>query len=482
MEQTTFTFISWLRKHRALITFSLILHLVAAFFSIGFLHPDEHFQNFEFMMARWKGLGTDHLPWEFAAKMRPWLLPSLIGASTFIFPKNIFALETSWRIISGLFSFFSLFYFLYHASLRRQHERFAVTMACLFFWFLPFVHVRVSGEGFGSAIFILGLIPFFSRRSRPSLATFFLSGLALGAGIQFRYHLGFMLISLFFFERKKLKELSLCLLGIIFATLIGVALDSYAYQELTLAPWNYITENIFKDKASHFGTSPWYWYFTRIHTTLYPPVSIFVMASFLWQWITKTRSLISALTLPFFIVHSLVGHKEMRFLIPMIPFAVIIGAQFYGWLLRSFKLFAPKTWRTVALIILIGSSLAATYSSIKPASNDYAFLEKWSELENKPRELAYIGAESPFNMYQLEAKSLIKDKPDYKRLKDLGDFERFIKASPSGSTLSVIVTNPKDLQWIQQQRPHCHKMLIASRLGLLVREKRNPILLMCEVP
>ncbi len=482
MEQTTFTFISWARKYQGLIAFSLILHLVAACFSVGFLHPDEHFQNFEFMMSRWGDLGFEHLPWEFPAKMRPWLLPSLISASTFIFPSDIFALETSWRILSSLFSFFALFYFLYHCGLRRHHERFAVLMACFFFWFLPFIHARVSGEGFGSAFFILGLIPFFNRRAQHHQVNFLLSGLALGAGIQFRYHLGFMLIGLFIFERKKIKELSICLIGLVIATLIGVALDTYGYQEFTLAPWNYITENILKDKAATFGTSPWYWYFTRIHTTLYPPVSIFIVLSFLWQWLTRPRTLITALTLPFFIIHCLVGHKEMRFLTPMIPFALIIGAQFYGQLLRSFKLFTPKTWRLIVRVILVASAMAMIYSSIKPASNDYAFLQKWAELENKPRELFYIGAESPFNMYQLTPKSLIKDGPQFQRLKDLADFERLIKESPSGSTPSVIVSNPKDLKWIHQQRPNCHKVLIASRIGLLVREKRNPILLMCEVP
>lgn len=483
MEQTSINFYSWANRYKRLILLALTLHLITAWFSTGFLHPDEHFQNFEFMMGRWWGLGTDHLPWEFAAKMRPWLLPSVISLSKFILHIEIFSLETFWRFANTLFGFFSLLYFIKSSRLRRHHERFAMWLTCAFFWFLPFIHSRVSGENIGTSLFILGLIPLLSQNEQKGVAKAILGGVLIGLGIQLRYHLGFMLIGLFIFKHKQIKPLALCLIGIIIATAIGAVLDTLGYQTFSLTPWNYLSENIVHNRAAFYGVSPWYWYMTRIHTMLYPPISIFIVTSFLWQWITRPKTLITAMTLPFFLIHCLVGHKEMRFLVPLIPFAVIVGGSYYGWLLKNFKLFTPKNWRGFIKLILVLSVLLSFVSGIKPASNDYAFLEKWGEIEatSAPETVYYLGAESAFNMYQLEARSLIKNAPRNERIPNQDSFKDFVATLSPGTTLSVIASSPGDQKWIEREYPACHRIFIASNIAAFLKSKRNPALYRCEV-
>lgn len=50
-------------------------HTLAAYTSYGFHHPDEHFQILEWANY-FVGFGSaDHLPWEFAAQIRPWFQP-----------------------------------------------------------------------------------------------------------------------------------------------------------------------------------------------------------------------------------------------------------------------------------------------------------------------------------------------------------------------------------------------------------------------
>ncbi len=479
MGQTSINFYSWMGRYKTLIALSLILHLVAALFSTGFLHPDEHFQNFEFMMGRWGGLGTHYLPWEFGAQMRPWLLPALISLTRAALNVDIFTLETIWRTLSSLIAFTSLLYFIKSASLRLHHEKFSLWLTCSFFWFLPFIHARVSGESLGASLFILGLVPFLKKRTADDYLHLIASGLLIGLSIQLRYHIGFMLVGLLCFEYKRWREVSICLLGVTLATVVGVLIDSYGYMSFTLAPWNYITENIVKDKASQFGVSPWYWYLTRVHTTLYPPISLFIVASFLWQWTTRTRSLLTALTLPFFVIHCLVGHKEMRFLIPMIPFAILIGGQFYVWVLRNFKLIAPRTWRSLMNTLFAMSLILALISAIKPASNDYAFLDKWRS--HTAPSAYYIGAESPFNMYQLEARSLLYNPPQLVRIPNTENFTEFASSLESGAVINVIASSPADQAWLTQIYSGCRQILIASKIAQFFKSKRNPALYTCEV-
>src|ERR1022692_3521309 len=50
--------------------FSLALHLVIAWFSVGFYHFDEHFQILEFAGYKMGTIPASSLTWEFAAHLR----------------------------------------------------------------------------------------------------------------------------------------------------------------------------------------------------------------------------------------------------------------------------------------------------------------------------------------------------------------------------------------------------------------------------
>ncbi|MFM8269732.1 MAG: hypothetical protein ACKN9V_06035, partial [Pseudomonadota bacterium] len=52
--------------------------LIAAFFSIGFHHFDEHFQILEFAGSRLGLSSSSDLPWEYQAQMRSSFQPSIV--------------------------------------------------------------------------------------------------------------------------------------------------------------------------------------------------------------------------------------------------------------------------------------------------------------------------------------------------------------------------------------------------------------------
>ena len=57
---------------------ALIVHLICVWFSVGFHHPDEHFQLIEFANYKCGHTPLAKLPWEFPAQMRPGLQPLMV--------------------------------------------------------------------------------------------------------------------------------------------------------------------------------------------------------------------------------------------------------------------------------------------------------------------------------------------------------------------------------------------------------------------
>ena len=54
----------------------LLFLIVTAYQNQGYWHPDEHFQILEFANFKAGLTPESMLPWEFAAKIRPWTLPA----------------------------------------------------------------------------------------------------------------------------------------------------------------------------------------------------------------------------------------------------------------------------------------------------------------------------------------------------------------------------------------------------------------------
>jgi phosphatidylinositol glycan class B len=113
---------------------------------------------------------------------------------------------------------------------------------------------------------------------------------------------------------------------------LGTALDGYFYGHFVFTPWNYLDQNIFKNVAASFGTEPWYWYGQQAFEKLIPPFSLLVLGGFIWLAIRKEYQAAGWACLAFIIGHSLVEHKEWRFLFPLTFFVPLAVTGFWFWL------------------------------------------------------------------------------------------------------------------------------------------------------
>src|SRR5437868_10741173 len=90
--------------------------LVTAWFSQLFYNPDEHYQILEFLSWKLGITPVSELPWEFSARIRPWLHPLLyfLIAKPLILLglKDMFIIVFVLRLTTGLLSLMALAIFV----------------------------------------------------------------------------------------------------------------------------------------------------------------------------------------------------------------------------------------------------------------------------------------------------------------------------------------------------------------------------------
>jgi phosphatidylinositol glycan class B len=97
-----------------------------------------------------------------------------------------------------------------------------------------------------------------------------------------------------------------------------------------LTPVNYFSVNILQNVSKEFGVSPWWWYLGQLLLNLAPPVSLVFLAAFFLTWYRCPKNPVVWITIPFFLVHCMIAHKEFRFLFPMLyalPALLTLGAD-----------------------------------------------------------------------------------------------------------------------------------------------------------
>ena len=313
---------------------ALVLHLGAALFSLGFLHPDEQWQILTPLHLKLTNGDPQSLTWDFQYRIRPWFQIFLyypIGKIFYLLQAGPFTMDIGLRTLTSLFSFGSLAWLGY--TLFKKEDQKRQILWCQFLaltWFLPMFQARANSENFSSAFMFLTMGILYNSKKNSAL---FGAGLLAGLSFLVRYQMGVVALALFVWmaltKRHRLSSITLFCLGVLLCLPLGVLVDYWGYGEWTFSPWNYFYQNIVLDKASQWGIMPWYFYFTLALSKGILPISIvFLMGFMVFIW-RFPQHIISIAALSFLFVHTVIGHKEMRFLIFIYLLTPIFMTFFY---------------------------------------------------------------------------------------------------------------------------------------------------------
>jgi phosphatidylinositol glycan class B len=332
-------------NHRKLIIVGIVIHIITAVFSVGYYHVDEHFQILEFTSMKLGLAEENSLPWEYQAHLRPALQPAIafmtIKAISFIGLDNPFFHATLLRIISAILALYCL-YLLIISLLPQIKSEFLIKwliFLSLFIWFLPYLHVRFSSENWSGIFFWIGFalinmqIHNEEDKDKSTLKTVFL-GAILGLAFVLRFQIGILIggyfLWLLFIKKETWSTVFLLSVGTVLFILIGILVDYWYYGEWTVTAWNYFKVNLLEGKTSEFGLEPWWFYIEEIVIKGVPPYSIVIILSSMIIWIKFPKHMITWISIPYIFIHSLIGHKELRFLFSLvyiIPFIIVFSLQ-----------------------------------------------------------------------------------------------------------------------------------------------------------
>jgi phosphatidylinositol glycan class B len=394
----------------------LILILISAFFGVGSHHPDEYFQIFEFANYQLGNISEDQLPWEFTEKMRPTFQPQLtavfIKFCYLIGISNPFTIALILRVLIGfiVWTVTSQIVLKFLEKESKSELKLFLVLITSFLWFTPYLYSRFSSEILSMALLlrVVYLIEYTDKKP------WHLIGFYLAISFFTRFQLAFAIIGVIIYVLIRIKPHITNVIWAMFGFLVGIALmvelDTQFYGEFVFTPWEYFRANILEQKAAGFGTSPFYQYIIDGFLYLTPTLSIIVLPLLcIGIWKNKT-SIWSLMFIFFFLGHSIVGHKEIRFLFPMI-FTIIVltylGVQEVfekKWFQNRRKVFINVFKVVFALNLII-----LPIRTILPAQEAFVYFQKMSKIA-EPRPSIFIGyqrapfryAHLPVNFYKNE--------------------------------------------------------------------------------
>ena len=419
-------------KFNLIILISFFSHILASYFSTGWLNADEQSCVLEYVNFK---LGYQSDPCflntdkdsvnSSSLIIRSWFQPFIyfVIAKILLFFNltNFFSITFILKLLSSLLGFWAI-YFFYQATKKYIKDNDIKKFYFIFiflFWFFPLLHARTSAENLSTSFLIIALSYYLINTNKLNILKLINFGMLLGCAFVFRYNVGvsiaFILFWILFFENnflsKKISNLIFIIFGIIILIFIEQLTNFWGIEgENFITKINFFDLNYIIDKtpsiqfflygsgnnfysSSDWSNHPFFGYFYLTLFKYFPPISILVIISLLYTWLFGYQNIIVWATLPYFIIHSLVPHKELRYIYPVLVFAPFFICYFLDKtrINKQIKNFIIK----ITLVLNFFGLILFTFTS---QTSELKILEKiyFSEI----RDVYYINSTNSVKNYE----------------------------------------------------------------------------------
>ncbi|HET8940295.1 MAG TPA: hypothetical protein VFN67_42935 [Polyangiales bacterium] len=315
--------------------------LWAAWFDQGIFWPDEIFQSVE--QAHRLAFGYGITPWEFRAGARSWVFPGMVAGvlelGAMLGLDSGQALMLLVKTTMALLSLGTMY-----MTMRLAHSlagRNAALIAGLFAGFFP-VSLLLAARSLSEVATAPVLLGSFMLSRRAGRQPLLLAGALSGLAICMRYQSGLIALGILAIvvSERRFKDAVWFAVGASALGLLGGMLDWLTWGKPFYALKKYLYFNL-KKSGAKFGRYPISYYITVSWTAIGPAVLLLV-AAFLAG--LRAAPKLGLLVIGYVAVHSLIPHKEYRFLMPVVPMGLAIAACGLDALAKQLRLptyFAP---------------------------------------------------------------------------------------------------------------------------------------------
>ncbi|KAL8556966.1 hypothetical protein ACS0TY_004442 [Phlomoides rotata] len=300
-----------------------------------YFNPDEHWQALE--VAHRITFGYGHLTWEWKKGIRSYLHPVLFAA---LYKALAFLrLDTPWFMIRAprlLQSIYAAIGDLYVYKFSRVLFGVNVAKWALFAqltnWFTFFCITRTLSNSLETVLTLVSLyywpcLRVFSTEVPSGSRKYALAIAAAACAVRPTSAITWIYIGCLelFTTLDKLKFVLLEVVPI-GALVLGLTflLDCQFYGSWVNVPYNFLKFNFFSSGGDYYGTHPWHWYMTQGFTVMLFTYIPFFIAGVITSKEWKLPGLIAWVLG----IYSLLGHKEFRFVLPVLPIALMFSGYF----------------------------------------------------------------------------------------------------------------------------------------------------------
>uniref|UniRef100_A0A7N0TYA1 Mannosyltransferase n=1 Tax=Kalanchoe fedtschenkoi TaxID=63787 RepID=A0A7N0TYA1_KALFE len=271
----------------------LVFRVVNSLLVQTYFNPDEHWQALE--VAHRVTFGYGHLTWEWKKGLRSYLHPLVFALLYKLL--ELCHLDTPWFMLTNWFMFFC-----FPRTLSNSLET-VVTLLSLFYW--PSLRVKSCEQQSASRKWAL-ILAALACAIRPTSAIIWL----------------YVGILEFFLTQDKWRFIFLETIPIgALVLLLTFLLDRLFYGLWVLVPLNFLKFNFLSSGGDYYGTHAWHWYFSQGFSAMLFTFLPFSLAGIFQSKQWKLSGLIAWVL----VLYSVLGHKEFRFVLPVLPLALLFS-------------------------------------------------------------------------------------------------------------------------------------------------------------
>lgn len=333
---------NWRRATWLVVLAASGLRLLLALGDHSIFWPDEIYQSLE--QAHRLAFGNGLIPWEFRDGARNWILPGLIAGVWKL--AALLGVTSSLTLVAlaraGVVLASALAMWLSARLCARLASARAGFVAALVLAVLPASIVfgyRTMSESLGAPLIVLSALWLLDRSPQRTC----LAALSITLATLLRYQNGlFGLAFLIALVAERRQREAVLFSGAGAAALLAGGLLDWAtwgrpFQSLIA----YVDFNLLRGGASTFGVEPFWYYAKSLWDSTGPALLVFVVLAIVGGLRVPALALA---VLAYLLAHSLIPHKELRFIVPALPLGCVLVGLGAEQLLERTARYALWSW------------------------------------------------------------------------------------------------------------------------------------------
>jgi len=190
---------------------------------------------------------------------------------------------------------------------------------CAFWYQLVYFGPKAFNEVVATAFLLPGLYLGMYAEEPGEKKRLFFAGLFLGAALALRLQLApaVAFAVLYFCHQRWASRAPALLTGVIVIVLASGLLDAFTWSYPFQSYIRYVQANI--GRSSRYGIEPWYWYLELLAKSLWPMLLLALPG-------VRRNAFLGWVALVIAASHSVIAHKEFRFVYSVIPIVITLAA------------------------------------------------------------------------------------------------------------------------------------------------------------